>query len=150
MKARGDAAWKALGLSFLAGAVVDLAFGVAILVAAEQVAPWLRLTLPHPPIYLDLDGLLLCALGAIYVLVWRQPRRLAPVAAVATLLRFGGAALFAVGVATGRADPVFAGIAVLDLALALVHLVLLRRAAGGLVAALAPDPEVDLRSGDRL
>ena len=150
MKARDDVAWRALGLSFLAGAIVDLAFGIAILAAAEQVAPWLRVTLPHPPIYLDLDGLLLCALGALYLLVWRQPRRLAPVAAVATLLRFGGAALFTVGVITGRAEPVFAGIAVLDLVLALVHLFLLRRAAGSLTAALAPDPEVDLRSGDRL
>ncbi|GAB4224025.1 MAG: hypothetical protein Kow0062_25050 [Acidobacteriota bacterium] len=150
MASQGESAWRLLGLSFLAGAIVDLAFGVTILFAAEQAAPLLRLTLPHPPVYLDLDGLFLCALGGLYLLIWRQPRRLAPAAAVATLLRFAGAALFAVGVATGRAEPVFAGFAVLDLAFAAVHLLLLRAAAGGLVAALAPWPEVDRRSGERL
>ena len=150
MHTGSDGAWRALGLSFLVGASVDLAFGATILVAPGLAAPWLHLTLPHPRIHLDLNGLFLCALGVLYLLIWRQPRRLAPAAAVATLLRFAGAALFAAGVATGRAEPVFAGFAVLDLGLALVHLVLLRAAAGGLVAALGRGSELDLRSGDHL
>jgi hypothetical protein len=145
-------AWRRLGLSFLAGAVVDAAFGFAILAAAESLAPLMRLTLPVPRVYLDLNGLLLLALAGVYVLVWRQPRRLAPVAAAATLLRFGGAALFASGVALGRAEPTFLFLAALDGGLAVVHLALLRRAAGGLLPALvdpSPEPPYNHGSSDR-
>lgn len=132
-----ESAWRWLGRSFLAGAVVDLSFGLAILFAADRLAPVMRLTLPSPAVYVDLNGLLLCGLGGIYLLVWRRPRELAGVAAVATLLRWGGCALFVAEVAAGRAEPVFLGLAALDGGLALAHLVLLRRAAGGLWRALA-------------
>ncbi len=129
-------AFRALGLSFLLGALVDGAFGLAILLAQESLAPVLHVTLPEPRVYLDLCGLFLVALGGIYLLVWREPRRLAPVAAVAILLRYGGLALFAVDVLLRRADLFFLGIALVDGALATLHLVLLRAAAGGLAPAL--------------
>ncbi len=143
-------AWRGLGISFLIGAIVDLVFGVAILLAAEPVAPLLRVTLPEPRVYLDLNGLLLCGLGAMYLLIWRAPERLAPIAAAATLLRFGGAALFATGVATGRAEPTFALIAGVDLSLALAHAWFLRQAAGSIWNALRPAPAVDRPAPPRL
>lgn len=134
-----ERAWRGLGLTFLAGAMLDLVFGLAILLAAEPAAPLLRVTLPEPRVYLDLNGLFLCALGAMYLCIWRAPARLAPIAAVATLLRFAGAALFAAGVATGRAEPTFALVGAADGALALAHLWYLRRAAGSLLGAFRGD-----------
>jgi len=129
-------AFRALGLSFLLGALVDGGFGLAILLAQEAVAPVLHVTLPEPRVYLDLCGLFLVALGGLYLLVWRDPRRLAPVAAVAILLRYGGLALFTVDVLLRRADLFFLAIALVDGALATLHLVLLRAATGGLLPAL--------------
>ncbi len=127
--------WRWVGISFLVGGVVDAVFGTAILIAAEPAAPLLRVTLPTPPIYLDLNGLFLVALGAMYLMIWREPKRLAPIAAVATLLRFGGFALFLGGAVLGRGDPSFKALALVDGVLAIVHLALLRSAAGSLVAA---------------
>ncbi|GEM_PF-1874518 len=132
----GEWAFRALGLSFLLGALVDGGFGLAILLAQEAAAPVLHVTLPEPRVYIDLCGLFLVALGGLYLLVWRSPRRLAPVAAVAILLRYGGLALFAVDVLLRRADLFFLAIALVDGALATLHLVLLRAAAGGLLPAL--------------
>lgn len=145
-----ERAWRGLGISFLIGAIVDLVFGVAILLAAEPAAPLLRVTLPEPRVYLDLNGLLLCGLGAMYLLIWRAPQRLAPIAAAATLLRFGGAALFVTGVATGRAESTFALIAGVDLSLALAHAWFLRQAAGSIWNALRPAPAVDRPAPPRL
>lgn len=129
--------WRLLGYSFLAGAALDLPFGAAILLAPEALAPWLGVALPSGRtwVYFDLCGLFLLALGALYLLTWRAPRRLAPVAAVGALLRFGGLALFWRDVATGRADRFFLVVGSLEGLLGLVHLYLLRAAAGGLVAA---------------
>lgn len=134
--------WRLVGWSFLAGGVIDLAFGLTILFAAEAAAPLLRLSLPEPRVYLDLDGLFLAALGAFYLLIFREPRRLAPIAAAAALLRAAGCALMLGDALTGRAESVFYGIAVMDGLLALAHLVLLRLAAGSLLGALSSWGEV--------
>jgi len=128
--------WRLLGWSFLLGGVVDLAFGVGILAAQERLAPVFGITLPTPRVYVDLCGLLLIGLGLIYFLVFANPRRYAPVAVVATLLRFAGMALFTVGLYSGRAEPFFANIARTDAGFAFVHAFLLHKAAGSLVNAL--------------
>jgi hypothetical protein len=127
-----------LGWSFLLGALVDLGFGLGILVSAEPLARILGLTLPAGVlrVYLDLCGLFLVALGGLYLLVFAWPRRLAPVAAWAVLLRVGGFTLFAASTFSGRADRAFWQIAELDACLAFTHLILLRLAAGGLLPAL--------------
>lgn len=139
--ARPDAAdtglwWRLLGWSFLAGGLVNVSLGIAILAAQERLAPALGITLPTPRVYLDLAGLLLLGLGLIYILVFADPRRFAPVAVVATLLRFAGMALFTVGLFAGRAEPAFAHAARLDAGFAFVHAFLLHKAAGSLVNAL--------------
>jgi hypothetical protein len=133
----GDASWwKLLGWSFLAGGLVDVAFGIGILAAQDRLAPVFGITLPTPRVYLDLNGLLLIGLGLIYFLVFVDPRRFAPVAVVATLLRFAGMALFTVGLFSGRAEPFFSNIAKTDAGFAFVHAFLLHKAAGSLVNAL--------------
>jgi hypothetical protein len=128
--------WRLLAWSFFLGGLVDVAFGIGILAAQEQLAPVFGITLPQPRVYLDLNGLLLIGLGLIYFLVFANPRRFAPVAVVATLLRFAGMALFTVGLFSGRAEPFFSNIAKTDAAFALVHAFLLHKAAGSLVNAL--------------
>jgi hypothetical protein len=131
--------WRLLGASFLVGALLDLSFGFGVLFAQERLAPVFGLELPIPRVYLDLNGLLLVGLGLIYLLIFYRPRRLAPVAAVATLLRFAGFALFYRDVLSGRADRFFLVIGATEGILAMVHLLLLRLAAGGLVAAILRD-----------
>ena len=128
--------WRLLGWSFLAGGVVDVAFGIGILAAQDRLAPVFGITLPTPRVYLDLNGLLLIGLGLIYFLVFVNPRRFAPVAVVATLLRFAGMALFTVGLFSGRAEPFFSNIARTDAGFAFVHAFLLHKAAGSLINAL--------------
>jgi len=128
--------WKALGWSFLAGGLVDVGFGIGILAAQDRLAPVFGITLPTPRVYLDLNGLLLIGLGLIYFLVFVNPRRFAPVAVVATLLRFAGMALFTVGLFSGRAEPFFSNIARTDAGFAFVHAFLLHKAAGSLINAL--------------
>lgn len=130
--------WTLLGWTFLAGAVFDLAFGLGALVAQDQLAALFGTTMPSRPVrvHVDLNGLLLVGLGAIYLQIFRDPRRLAPAAAAATLLRFGGFALFYGDVLAGRADRFYLGIGAAEAVLGMVHLALLRAAAGSLVGAL--------------
>ncbi len=128
--------WRLLGWSFLLGGLWDLSFGIGILVAQDRLAPLFGITLPLPRVYVDLNGLLLVALALIYFLVFVNPRRLAPVAVVATLLRYAGAALFTAEIFLGRAEPFFGTIAKADAAFALAHTFLLHKAGGSLVAAL--------------
>jgi hypothetical protein len=113
-----------------------VAFGIGILAAQDRLAPVFGITLPTPRVYLDLNGLLLIGLGLIYFLVFVNPRRFAPVAVVATLLRFAGMALFTVGLFSGRAEPFFSNIAKTDAGFAFVHAFLLHKSAGSLVNAL--------------
>ncbi len=122
--------WRALGGSFLAGALLDLPFGAAVLLAPGAVAPLLGVTLPEgrSRVYFDLNGLFLLALGALYLAIWRAPRRLAPAAAIGGALRIGGFLLFSAAVARGRADAFFLLIGVTELALGVAHLGLLARA----------------------
>lgn len=128
--------WRLVGWSFLAGGLVDVAFGIGILSAQDRLAAVFGITLPTPRIYVDLNGLLLIGLGLIYFLVFANPRRHAPVAVVATLLRFAGMALFTAGLYSGRAEPFFSNIAKVDAALAFAHAFFLHKAAGSLVNAL--------------
>lgn len=130
--------WKMLGWSFLLGALLDLPFGLGALFAPSQLASILGITPPpkETGVYLDLSGLFLIALGLIYILIWRQPERLAPVAAAATLLRFAGFALFFRCVMQGRADRFFLGIGCAEALLGFAHLTCLRLACGSLVTAL--------------
>jgi hypothetical protein len=130
--------WRWLAWSFLAGAVADLAFGLGILLMAERLAPILRVEIPvgTTRVYFDLCGLFLVALGGLYLMIFAWPKRLAPVAAWATLLRVGGFTLFAGAAFSGRASASFWYFAQIDACFGFAHLILIRLAAGGLLPVL--------------
>jgi hypothetical protein len=110
-----------------AGALYDLSFGLAMLFTHEPLARWLALPLPAEPLYVQLSGLLLLVLGALYALPAYDPSRYRGVVAVAGIGRLLGA-LFLALAWRRRGWPALLGLALGDLALGAVHLWLLRRA----------------------
>ena len=110
------------------GAAYDAAFGVAILAALEPSAALLRLDVPEDPFYLRLNGVFLLMLAACYAVAAREPLRYRPIVRIAIAGRIAGFALFA-GVGVARGLPTFVALGVADLAFALAHLALMRRAA---------------------
>jgi hypothetical protein len=111
----------------VAGAAYDFAFATAILGFRVPAARLLGLTLPEDPTYLQLNGILLLLLGAIYLVAGADPHRHQNLIAVVAAGRFlGFVFLFAVWV-SGR-PPAFFGLALGDLFFALLHVVLLLRA----------------------
>lgn len=131
-------AWRWLRWTFFVGAVVDLSFGLGILLIPERLSPLLQISIPAESsrVFFDLNGLFLVFLGWLYLMVFAWPRRLVPVAAWAALLRIGGFALFAAASYTGRAEPSFWAFAQIDAVLAFAHLIVVRLAAGGVLRAL--------------
>lgn len=121
--------WRRLGWSMAGGAAYDLAFAVAILAFREPAAGWLGLALPEDPTYLQLNGILLTLLGAIYLVAAADPRRHQAVIAVTAAGRFLGFTFLA-GVWLARDVPAFFGLALGDLFFALLHAALLWFARG--------------------
>jgi hypothetical protein len=111
------------------GAAYDLVFGVMILLLPGQGAELLGLELPADAVYLRLNGVFLLMLAAFYVLPALDPRRYAPVVAIAVAGRFVGFLYLAAAWLEGRPST-FLGLAFGDLFFALVHGVLLLLARG--------------------
>ncbi len=110
-----------------AGSAYDAAFGVAILVAKRPSARLLGLELPDDPVYLNLVGVLLLLLAAIYALAAREPERYKGVVVAAACGRLAGAALL-LSAWMGGEPRAFAGLAAGDFLLAVLHALLLSRA----------------------
>ena len=53
----------------------DFVVGAFLLVAADRLAAWFAVAPASPPIFSDLNGLFLIAVGAGYYLPWRDPVR---------------------------------------------------------------------------
>ena len=113
--------FQALALAMGFGAIYDLAFGLAILVAPATCSELLRIPLPDDPFYLRLAALLLLILGAVYLLPARDPERFHAIAPIAASGRVAGAALFALAWSQGR-PLAYLLLGVADLAIALVTL----------------------------
>src|SRR5262245_7700927 len=64
------------------GALYDLAFGLAILVASSPAAALLRIDLPADTIYLRLNGVFLLLVAALYALPAARPERFHPIAPI--------------------------------------------------------------------
>jgi hypothetical protein len=109
------------------GAAYDAAFAAAILVVPRPAAVLLRLEMPADPVYLRLNGILLLLLAGLYLLPASDPIRYRGVVAVASGGRFLGFVYLSWAWLEGR-PPAFLGLALLDLAFALAHTVLLLRA----------------------
>ncbi|MBP7148389.1 MAG: hypothetical protein KBD01_12660 [Acidobacteria bacterium] len=129
--------WRVLGGALALGGAIDLAAGIALLARPGLLAGLMGIATPRPTVYLHLAGVLLAGLGVVQFLVAWQARRLAPVAAALTLVRFATLAVFLSDALAHRAEPAFAYAAGLEGLLGMAQLLLLRRAAGSLVTALA-------------
>jgi hypothetical protein len=118
--ARGG--FRRLAGTLVAGALYDLAFAAALLLAPELVSETLGLPLPEPRFYLRLVAVLLAMVGASYLAAARDPWRLRAVVAIAIGGRFAGFVALALAAAS---DPALAGLwppAVVELAFAIAHL----------------------------
>jgi hypothetical protein len=110
--------------SLLLGALYDLAFAAAMVLAPQVPARLLRLPLPDERFYLWVLAVLLAMLAALYLTAAQDPRRYSAVVVVAAVGRCAGAAAFA---AAALDRPELDGLWVLaaaDLALGLAHAVL--------------------------
>ena len=112
--------------SLLLGALYDLAFAAAMVVAPQVPARLLRLPLPDQRFYLWVMAVLLAMLAALYLTAAQDPRRYSMVVVVAAIGRCAGAGAFA---AAALDHPELDGLWVLaaaDLAFGLAHAVLWR------------------------
>ena len=119
--------WSWTARSMAAGAAYDAAFALAILFFLHPAGALLRIPVPDDPLYLRFAAVLLLILAALYVLPAREPRRYQGVVAVAASGRFLGF-LFLAWVWKQGAPGTFLGLALGDLAFAVLHALLLRAA----------------------
>ncbi len=112
----------------------DFVVGAFLLLAADRLASWFGVPPASPPIFSDLNGLFLVAVGAGYALPWRDPQRYRGYLWVmGPLLKGAGAVLFVIHYARGNSPPSFLLFALSDGALALLTL-------WALLASRAPAP----------
>lgn len=93
---------RLLRWALLAGAVADLAFGAAELLAWRWLLNLLRVPLPPNPAFVKLAALLSIGVGLMILAAWRDPQRYRANVDVAVLLRFSSAALLAWLVCAGQ------------------------------------------------
>ena len=106
----------------------DGVVGAFLLIAADRLASLFGVPPASPPIFSDLNGLFLVAVGAGYYLPWRDPERYRGYLWVmGPLLKGAGAALFIVHYASGNSPASFLLFAASDGALALLTLWALTR-----------------------
>lgn len=96
---------RLLRLSLVLGALWDLAFAAAMLLAPELPARLLRLPLPGPgaEFYLAVLAVLLAMLAALYLIAAHDPRRYSGVVAVTVAGRTAGGVVLVLA-ASGGAD----------------------------------------------
>jgi hypothetical protein len=82
--------WRALAVVMASGAIFDLLFGTAILLAPAPAAGLLGIELPPDRVHLRLNGLLLLILAAVYALPALRPERFHPIAPIAACGRVLG------------------------------------------------------------
>jgi hypothetical protein len=107
-------------------AAYDVLLAVVMLAGRDLLAAWLDVPKPVPPIHADLNAVFLFAVGAGYVLPWRDPERYRGYLWVmGPLLKGTGAAAFLVDHLVRRSSSSFLLFALTDGALALATLVAL-------------------------
>lgn len=119
--------WRAVGRILAIGAVVDGAFGIAILALTRPAAQVLGLAVPDDPTYLGLNGVLLLILAGIYAAAAGDPRsyRLVPPLSAAGR---GLGSLFFLWAWRRGGPAAFACFALLDFAIGALTLIAWRRA----------------------
>jgi hypothetical protein len=129
MDATAERRWAWVARSMALGAAYDAAFAAAILVVTRRAAALIRLEMPADPVYLRLNGVFLLLLAGLYLLPAVDPVRYRGIVAVASAGRFLGFAYLMGAWLEGR-PAAFLGLALMDLAFAVAHAVLLLRARG--------------------
>ncbi|MCB1056686.1 MAG: hypothetical protein KDD11_14385 [Acidobacteria bacterium] len=115
---------RLLTVSLVVGALYDLGFAAAMVLAPELPMRLLHLPLPGESFYLWLIAIFLAMLAALYLMAAEDPRRYSGVIAVAIAGRLAGALAFVIA-AWGRPD--LAGLyplAAADLAFGVAHALL--------------------------
>lgn len=124
----------------------DAFVGAFLLLAADRLAALFGVPPATPPIFSDLNGLFLLAVGAGYYLPWRdQERYRGYLWVMGPMLKGGGAALFIIHYVFGDSPASFLVFAASDGALALLTLWALVRAtppAHGHAAGSRPEGQV--------
>lgn len=117
-------------LSAVAGVslVYDLATGILLLVATDRLASWFGVPVPHPVLFVKLNGLFLAAIGLGYLQPLRDPEaHRAYLWVFGPLLKGAGALVFAVDHLVNGSPASFLVFAASDGLLAAATLVALLR-----------------------
>lgn len=117
---------RAQRLTLVVGALYDLGFAAAMLVAPQAIASAFRLPLPGPKFYVPLLAVLLTMLASLYLAASYDLRRLWVVPWVAGVGRLAGALVFATA---ALRDPTLQSLwllATVDAGFGIAHLVLCR------------------------
>jgi hypothetical protein len=115
----------------LLSGLYDIVVGAFLLLAADRLASIFGVPPATPPIFSDLNGLFLLAVGAGYFLPWREPDRYRGYLWVmGPFLKGAGAAAFLLDYALRGSPPSFLLFAASDGLLALVTLWALLRTGG--------------------
>lgn len=117
-----------LRLSMGVGAVYDAALGLAIVLALEPLSRVLPIPFPAEPFYARMQGVLLLGLALFYAFAALDLERNLRIAAGAVAVRSVGGAYLLGYAATGAIAPCFLLFGAADLAFAVWHLAMMRRA----------------------
>ncbi len=120
----GGGRWTAVAWSMGVGAVYDLLFALAILFWTRPAAALLDLDVPDDPVYLRFNGVFLILIAGLYLLPAISPARYQGVVVVASFGRLLGFIYLGLVWWSGGAQA-FGGLALADLAFAVIHGILL-------------------------
>lgn len=109
--------------ALLAGALADLVFGTAVLVAWRGFLNLLGVPLPPNPAFVKLAALLSVGVGLMILAAWRSPQSYRANIDVAVLLRFGSAALLTCLVTDGQLPRHILWLAAGEALLGVLHLI---------------------------
>lgn len=121
---------RLLRWALVAGAVIDIAFGAAILLAGGPVLRLLGIAPPADLVYAQLAALLSIGVGLCFFVASRAPARHREIITVAAATRFGSAAVLAWFVARGSMPGQIYLLAAAELVLGVLHFWYARRLIG--------------------
>jgi hypothetical protein len=130
---------RPLRIISLVSLVYDVAIGITLLVAREWLARTFGVPSPQPPIFVEVTGVFMIAIGIGYLMPYRQPGACRGYLWVmGPLLKGGGAVTFVADYFAHASPAAFLLFAVTDGALALATLWALLKAEGNLPGAGLP------------
>ncbi len=117
-----------LRASILAGILYDWVAAALIFAARPELLAAMRLPSPADPFHFKFAALLLAILPVFYLLPWRDPHRYSGVVGAMIVARLAGFAYLALYGPALHVPATYTAFALIDLAFALLHALLARRA----------------------